>query len=134
VKVISSFGSFNLELPAPGIWQFASGLVPLTLLGLAWWRCQGLAQGALCGTLILASTTRVLSPQYMIWLFPLALLVDRPRLQWALVLACLLTQILFPPLYPALRALESPAIYLLTVRNWVLLAALVSLLEIRRRS
>ena len=128
-KVISSFGSFNLEVPQAAFWQLLSSLVPLALLGLTLRGNRELPRAALAGTLILASTTRVFSPQYLIWLFPLALLVPERRVQGLLLLACLLTQILFPPLYPGLRQLEPIAIGVLTVRNLTLLAALTLLLR-----
>ncbi|HJW74369.1 MAG TPA: hypothetical protein VJ787_01690, partial [Thermoleophilia bacterium] len=70
---------------------------------------------------------KVLSPQFFIWLLPVAALVlldDVPVGALALA-AVVLTQIEFPGLYWSLVYLERPVIVLLVVRNALLFATFV---------
>lgn len=71
--------------------------------------------------------SRVLSPQYMIWILPFAPFLGR-RLFIVVAAAFALTFLVFPYLYGGLIALEPLPVALLNVRNVLLLAILVVLL------
>jgi hypothetical protein len=66
---------------------------------------------------------KVLSPQYLIWLAPFAVLVPAILLPYAI--ACLLTRALFPGQYGGLIDQHDGPIALLVVRNAVLVALVV---------
>ncbi len=79
--------------------------------------------------LIFVCTSKVLSPQFLIWSLPLLALViavgtARARLAGCL-LACaiLLTQMVFPPRYWDLVAMQTAPIVMIAVRNLILLCA-----------
>ena len=68
---------------------------------------------------------KVLSPQYLLWVAPITLIVSgrRGRVACALTVAALIaTQLYFPARYPDLRELEAGAVLLLTLRNGLLIA------------
>jgi hypothetical protein len=73
--------------------------------------------------------TRVLSPQYLVWLVaPVAGLADRlygRRALWTLGAAALLSQLEFPFRYSQLRHLDWIDISVLTCRNLLLVTACV---------
>src|SRR6266540_796142 len=73
--------------------------------------------------------TRVLSPQYLVWLAaPVAGLADRRlgrRAMWTLAAAAVLSQLEFPFRYSQLRHLDWVDISVLTCRNLLLVAACV---------
>lgn len=76
-------------------------------------------------------TSKVLSPQFLIWTFPVvALCIVQPRICARLsavlvALAVLLTQVWFPARYWDLVALEPVPLALLTARNLILFAAAI---------
>ena len=79
-------------------------------------------------TVLLAAlaTSKVLSPQYFVWILPCVALV-LPRFRWLGVLslgALLLTQIEFPALYWSIVDLEPLPVGLVLVRNALLVASL----------
>ena len=85
--------------------------------------------GALGATLAFVALGKVLSPQYMLWLFPLAVSVG--GLPAALVVAATaLTQVEFPNRYFDLVAEDPAMIIVVAARNLLLLAA-VAVLAIR---
>lgn len=74
--------------------------------------------------------SKVLSPQYMLWLLPLAPLVGGKvgkGVSGLLLAACLLTTLIFPIYYDTLLDLASPGEELLIARN-LLLASMLALL------
>jgi hypothetical protein len=88
---------------------------------------RGLVLGALTAVLAFAVLGKVLSPQYMLWLIPLAALAFAWRLHAlaaALAAAAILTQLEFPVRYFDLVAREPAAIALVALRNVALLTAL----------
>ena len=137
-RVVSSFGSQNLDSPAAQALARWAGLATLLALSLAWglaWRRraalrsrpEALPLAALAVLLALLGTTKVLSPQYLAWLLPaLALtLPSSPRLGALVVAALLLTQLEFPARYWAFVALRPGPVALVAARNGLLLLALL---------
>lgn len=136
-----AFGSSNLETPftSVALWgaTFAFPLCYVGLLAYAWRRraaeTPSCLLAALTGVvLLLIVTAKVLSPQYLIWLFPLALALPGRRgtmLATLYLLAVALTHVYYPgvpglPLsYTSLEALTWPAMLVLLARNLALLAA-----------
>lgn len=130
------FGSFSYNLVGPGadavpgvlrLLQMPAVVGTLALGSLAVSRARRSRWGILVASvasalLALLVTNPVLSPQYLIWLLPLApLLVGTMR--WALVAAIGLTALLYPWLYSSLLELDPLPAALLVVRNGLLLVA-----------
>ena len=124
---------------SPGSPRPSRGWPPLAALaGAAWlvWR-RARARGGLgpadwagaftLGTFAFVLPTRVLSPQYLVWLCApmvgLALVLAGRRALWTLVAAALVSQVVFPFRYTQLRRLYPFDIGLLTLRNLLLLVA-----------
>lgn len=83
-----------------------------------------------CTMAVTVAGGKVLSPQFMLWLVPLVLLVEGPFGAWAFgtsLAAMVMTQTWFPSRYWDLVALHSGPIWLLVARN-ALLVALVAML------
>lgn len=147
VKVVHEYGSFQIS--GPGVGAVASFAELLTVLGLGvvlWWRLLRfkprawtpalMYDVALTVVLVLVVTSRVLSPQYLIWLLGLvalvftenaptrrATLLARPA---ALVFCCVLvTQIEFPLLFGEVMGGQFWGTMLVAVRNLVLVLACV---------
>lgn len=116
------------------------GLALLVALGAAVWRLgDGVdlraSSAALVGVALVCS--KVLSPQFLVWLLPLALVVETGAWAWvagALGAACVLTRMVYPTRYEELVRFEPGAVTLLVVRN-ALLVAVTGLLvaEVVRR-
>jgi hypothetical protein len=88
---------------------------------------RALVLGALTAVLAFAALGKVLSPQYLLWLVPLAALAFAWRLHAlaaALGAAAVLTQLEFPARYFDLVAREPVAVALVVLRNIALLTAL----------
>ena len=105
------------------------GLGLLVALGVAVWQLRGevvdvrLSSAALVGLALVCS--KVLSPQFLVWLVPLALVVETRRWGWIaglLGVACVLTRMIYPARYEELVAFEPGAVALLVVRNALLVA------------
>jgi hypothetical protein len=77
-------------------------------------------------------TSKVFSPQYLIWLFPFVSVLGGwtgSRDRWLFLFACLLTALLYPgPGFALLLQHEATGIFLLNLRNVLLLAILALLL------
>ena len=139
------FGAYDLQSGISGALKLASTVATAaTLLGAAWlvWRrASGPASGGrglqpadwagafAIGVFAFVLPTRVLSPQYLVWLAaPAAGLADRPlgrRAMWTLAGAAVLSQLEFPFRYTQLRHLHSFDIGVLTCRNLLLIAAAI---------
>ncbi|HET8628238.1 MAG TPA: glycosyltransferase family 87 protein [Thermomicrobiales bacterium] len=137
------YGHGSVELAAPLAPFFTALAVPLTAIALALvyrvaWRerealggklGEGIAFDRLVRLSALAVLAfilagKVLSPQYLLWLYPLAaVFTDRPAVKWwALYGAALaLTHWLFPIHWDDLVALRPPTVAVLTARNGLLL-------------
>ncbi len=151
VKVVHLYGSF--QIAGPGISALASFAELLTVVGVCivlWWRLlrfrprcwtPGLMYDtAFTVVLVLVVTSRVLSPQYLIWLLGLAAVVltehgpmrrgtllARPA---CMVLGCVLvTQIEFPLLFGEVMGGQFWGTIVVAVRNLVLVIACVQALR-----
>jgi hypothetical protein len=139
------FGAYDLQSDLSGAMKLAStAATAVALAGAAWlvWRRSSAAAsqgrglrptdwaGAFAiGVFGFVLPTRVLSPQYLVWLAaPVAGLADRPlgrRAMWTLAAAAVLSQLEFPFRYSQLRHLDWFDISVLTCRNLLLVAAAV---------
>jgi hypothetical protein len=72
-------------------------------------------------------TSKVFSPQYIIWLLPFAPLL-RPRQFWLMVAIFAMTMGIFPAAYSHLLRMQVPSVLLLNLRNFSILALLLWLL------
>jgi hypothetical protein len=133
-------GSWNITgagVTAIGLVLSLVGIVLLAALWLRVWRVRDDAWDpavVYAGTVaVVLVTTKVLSPQYLVWLVPLAVLV-RGRAGAAaavlLAVAMVLTQLVYPYRYEELVALDRGPVLLLTARN-ALLVAVAALLAWR---
>ncbi|WP_406694594.1 hypothetical protein V5E97_26340 [Singulisphaera sp. Ch08] len=69
--------------------------------------------------------SKVLSPQFMIWLLPYPCVLtggNSRTVRWTFLAACLLTTLVYPHLYQSLLSLDRSAVLALNVRNLVLCA------------
>jgi uncharacterized membrane protein len=139
--LVSSFGSLNVASPG-WLLQLAS----LVLLGgllafavAAWKSGRALAETSaalpslvvpwtFATLLFVLCTSKVLSPQFFIWLLPLAVLFPGPRgkrIFFGALAISGLTQIFYPPLYGLARQAHPIALVVLLVRNTLLVALAV---------
>lgn len=86
-----------------------------------------LIEGSAAVLLALILTNKVFSPQYIVWLLPFAALLRRPQV-YLVVMAAVLTTVIWPLNYERLIALEPWLIIVLNVRNALLIILLVTLL------
>jgi hypothetical protein len=144
LSVVTSHGSQNLSGgAADALASIESAIEMIVLLAIWRWFARGPAE---TGRLFRASAAavctfvvfgKVLSPQFLIWLVPLVVLVrGRRGLAAAVLLAlcCVLTQLWFPYRYWRLALHQDAfASYLVLARDLVLVA-LVGVLAIPRRA
>jgi hypothetical protein len=140
-RTVYGFGAYDLTSEASGVAKALSGALTLAALaGAAWlvWR-RARARGGLgpadwagaftLGTFAFVLPSRVLSPQYLVWLCApmvgLAAVLAGRRALWTLVVAAVVSQVIFPFRYTQLRRLYPFDIGLLTLRNLLLVAACV---------
>ena len=130
-KSVQSHRSDGLEHPAAGALAAVGLLTMLAALAVVVARSRtgprALVLGALTAVLVFAALGKVLSPQYLLWLVPLAALAFAWRLHAlaaALAAAAVLTQLEFPARYFDLVAREPVAVALVALRNIALLTAL----------
>jgi hypothetical protein len=138
-QTIYGFGAYDLASEVSGVAKALSGVFALAALaGAAWlvWR-RARARGGLgpadwagaftLGTFAFVLPSRVLSPQYVVWLCApmvgLAAVLAGRRALWTLVAAALVSQVIFPFRYTQLRRLYPFDVGLLTLRNMLLVAA-----------
>ena len=138
-RTVTSFGAYDLSSSVSDTAKLLSGVATLAMLaGAAWlvWRRSrrlgGLGPadwaGAFAiGVFAFVLPTRVLSPQYLVWLCaPMVALVTvlaGRRALWTLVAAAVVSQVIFPFRYSQLRRLYPFDVGLLTLRNLLLVVA-----------
>jgi len=140
-RSVQSHRSDGLEHAAAGALTALGLLAMLTALVVVVARSgngpRALVLGALTAVLAFVALGKVLSPQYLLWLVPLAALAFSWRLHalaGALAAAAVLTQLEFPVRYFDLVAREPLAVALVGLRNMALLTALgLALRELVRR-
>ncbi|MFI6317098.1 glycosyltransferase 87 family protein [Nonomuraea sp. NPDC050556] len=139
-KIVHEYGCAQFAIP--GAWTLGLVCQLATLLGLAlvaylsWRRDSGTcpADVALAATLVCIVTSRVLSPQYLIWVVGLgavAMTYHRTRqgpVVVMILIAAALTQLVFPIGWDGLqpRDPDALAVLALTARNLLLLAATIT--------
>lgn len=136
-EVLLNYGS--VEFVGPYVGWVSTGALLLSAAGFGWlvlWRLRAtrfaphtVADAAFVAVLVFVTTSRVISPQYMVWLVGLAAVclgfrASRMRLPVGLVLAaCLVTVLEFPVWFAHVVASDRLGIGLLAVRNGLLVAA-----------
>ncbi|MFJ6720983.1 MULTISPECIES: glycosyltransferase family 87 protein [unclassified Streptomyces] len=138
-RITFQYGAF--EYVGPYVPAIARASITLTVIGfvlLVLWRVRARrwttatpADAALCAIMVFTVTSRVISPQYMIWLLGLAAVcltsrhtTQRP-IAWLLAAATLLTSLVFPVWYGDVLQNTWFGTILLCARNGVLLYATV---------
>jgi hypothetical protein len=140
-EIIRGFGAFELNASGALIWaNIALPLIGLLIIGIyiIFWRVLSqrkkaehpdyLIKAILSCLLVFVTFNKVLSPQYLLWLFPLAALAAPLSEFKRVYLACwlliaVMTAILFPFNYVSLLELHALGIILLIVRNLALLTS-----------
>ncbi len=105
------------------------------LLVMIQFRRRGLTDGLrYAGAAVLASlvTAKVLSPQYLVWVFPFIVVLggwSGSRARWLFLFICLITALIYPgPAFAQILDQQGPAIFLLNLRNLLILALLALVL------
>jgi hypothetical protein len=140
-RTVNGFGAYDLSSSVSEAAKLLSGVATLAALAAAAWlvwrrarRDGGLgpadwAAAFTVGVFAFVLPTRVLSPQYLVWLCaPMAALaagLAGRRALWVLVAAAAVSQVIFPFRYTQLRRLYPFDVGLLTLRNLLLVAACV---------
>ena len=140
-RTVTSFGAYDLSSSVSDAAKLLSGVATLAMLAGAGWlvwrrsrRLGGLGPADWAGAFAIGVfafmlPTRVLSPQYLVWLCApmaaLAAVLAGRRALWALVAAALVSQVIFPFRYSQLRRLYPFDVGLLTLRNLLLIVACV---------
>lgn len=127
VLVFSYFGHGGFNLSGPGIGDAArlSPIIQAALLVLVAARARQadpsdslrFAAAALLAFLVFG---KVLSPQYLIWLFPFLAALDGPKAtaaRWLFLACCVLTTMIFPTRFGALLTFRDDAVVILAARN-----------------
>ncbi|BFO20808.1 hypothetical protein SHKM778_71960 [Streptomyces sp. KM77-8] len=138
-QVLLNYGS--VEFLGPYVGWVSTGSLLLSagaLAWLVWWRVRavrlsasGIADAAFVAVLLFTATSRVISPQYMVWLVGIAAVClcfreSRMGVPVVLVLgASLVTVLEFPVWFGHVVASDALGITLLVVRNGLLVAAAV---------
>ncbi|WP_371653035.1 MULTISPECIES: glycosyltransferase 87 family protein [unclassified Streptomyces] len=143
-RVVYRYGA--MEYTGPYVSSVAALALTLTAAALCWlllwrvrarrWTAATPADAALCAVLLFTVTSRVISPQYLIWLLGLAAvcLTSRQTSQRPVALltlpAAALSALAFPTLYDQVMAGTAVGTSLMVLRNGLLLGA--ALLSCRR--
>ncbi|MET8023073.1 glycosyltransferase family 87 protein [Streptomyces avermitilis] len=146
-QVLLNYGSVEFLGPYVGAVSIAALFLTAVAFGwLLWWRLRvkrflahTLADAAFVAVLMFTATSRVISPQYMVWLVGLAAVClcfrgSRMTVPGGLVLAaCFVTVLEFPLWFSHVVESDGMGITLLLVRNGLLVAAaLTAALELWR--
>jgi hypothetical protein len=144
-RTVYGFGAYDLASDVSGAAKALSGVATVAALGAAAWLVwrRARAEGGLgpadwagaftLGIFAFVLSSRVLSPQYLVWLCApmagLAAVLAGRRALWTLVAAAVVSQVVFPFRYTQLRRLYPFDIGLLTLRNLLLVAACVLVVQ-----
>ncbi len=139
LSYVYTFGSLNMLDPLAAVVSLcASMLVVMSILYTHWllWRAKiDLATACLLTLLIVMLTSKVFSPQYLIWVIPLLAYIGEMRRWWFFpwVLISLLTSWIYPYIYlmtPSILDVPKNPLFFpaITVRNLLLLAWVIGLL------
>ncbi|MFB6982885.1 glycosyltransferase 87 family protein [Streptomyces scopuliridis] len=136
-SVLLNYGS--VEFVGPYVALVSNAALALTVLAFGWllvWRLRArefsagtLYDAAFAAVLLFTTTSRVISPQYMLWLVGLAAVCQTSRANrmalpaWLVVAATGVTLLEFPLLFSHVVAGDPMGILLLAVRNGLLVAA-----------
>ncbi|MEV4976811.1 glycosyltransferase 87 family protein [Streptomyces scopuliridis] len=136
-SVLLNYGS--VEFVGPYVALVSNAALALTVLAFGWllvWRLRArefsagtLYDAAFAAVLLFTTTSRVISPQYMLWLVGLAAVCLTSRANrmalpaWLVVAATGVTLLEFPLLFSHVVAGDPMGILLLAVRNGLLVAA-----------
>ncbi|MBT2459135.1 glycosyltransferase family 87 protein [Streptomyces sp. ISL-86] len=139
-EITFQYGAFEYTGPyVAAIARFSLALTVAGFLLLLLWRVKARRwtsatplDAALCAIMVFTVTSRVLSPQYLIWLLGLAAVcltskhtTQRP-IAWLVVIATGLTNLIFPVMYGTdILANTALGTFLLCARNGILLYATV---------
>ncbi|WP_030745947.1 glycosyltransferase 87 family protein [Streptomyces sp. NRRL F-5135] len=137
--VLLSYGS--VEFAGPYVPLVSGAALGLTVLALCWlllWRLRARAftartpaEAAFAAVLLFTTTSRVISPQYMLWLVGLAavcLVARTSRMAlpaWMVLVATAVTQLEFPLFFDLVVTGDPAGVALLAVRNGLLVTATV---------
>jgi uncharacterized membrane protein len=150
VNIVYNFRSWNISGPVPDVLARISTAMLLAMLaaayGVIYWTARDrsdaardvrfIGHGALVVLLVAMIASKVLSPQYLVWLTPFVPFVIGPRQRavWAaFIVTGLLTYWLYPWRYDALLNRETSALALLAARNIALVATTVlAVISLRR--
>ncbi|MGW0855798.1 glycosyltransferase 87 family protein [Streptomyces sp. NPDC002690] len=138
-RIELTYGS--MEFLGPGVDLVSSLALWLSVAGFGWlvvWRLRArtftahtAADAAFTAVLVFTTTSRVISPQYLVWLVGLAavcLVFPGSRMRrpvWLVLLACPVTFLEFPLGFVHVVASDGTGVALLLVRNGLLVAATV---------
>jgi hypothetical protein len=142
------WNSYNL-VTKPGSWPLDRALMALLAVagvaGLCWvyWRCWtgklDFGRGLLAAICITLLTSKVFSPQYLIWVLPLVAEVEGIDVLWLVVCAC--TTLIYPVLYVNEHIFGTPGplpytgtfLGTIAIRNLVLICATLRIIDPSRR-
>ncbi len=139
LSYVYNFGSLNMNSPfSPSVSLLTTVLLGVGLLYTYWlqWRSKiNLATATLLSLLIMIVTSKVFSPQYLIWVVPLVAYIGGKNPWYLLVwgLIGLLTAYIYPYLYYTVHQIEAvpglPLFYpLVSLRNLLLFGFVLGLL------
>lgn len=126
VGIESTFGSQNIISPAAPLTEAVTTALLLLALIVVWWRARDVVVGAAAAVAAFVAFGKVFSPQFMVWIAPLAAVVPDVATWILLVAALLLTQAWFPRHYWELsRGIYAREALEVLVRDLVVVALFV---------